>query len=438
MTGQRPLPRDTMAVVRSNGLDHCCNLGLLLDRFAPWEYWNNRGTTQWDLSFEVDDRKQGQVIKRGGEAKGLWLSDRRDDRQTRLIDEPLLRAQRMDIELLKAHHERWQATVAAYGATREAGLCFDLQTESRLVVGLGSESVLETTMTLQRVYGFPVIPGSALKGLARTWALLALAEALGVPALDYEAFQALVGRDGKKGQPTSLNRLESLLTGELESEDEEKRRGLGKDLEKLQSEEAVKRAAGKILGMDLATFCADEGVVRFRAVFGYLGRARAVIFFDGVPANIPTLGADVMNVHYPDYYRDEGGGTPPSDDQQPNPVSFLTVEAGSAFSFAVGPRQRADATHVASAGLARGWLEAALRQAGVGAKTGSGYGFFEDRQRQPVSILQADREPSVPRMSPDEPPQRQQIRRNPPPSAENDEVSEKAQDFMRQLQARKS
>jgi CRISPR-associated protein Cmr6 len=39
-------------------------------------------------------------------------------------------------------------------------------------VGLGAESVLETSIRLHRLYGFPIIPGSALKGLARAYAEL--------------------------------------------------------------------------------------------------------------------------------------------------------------------------------------------------------------------------------------------------------------------------
>ena len=41
-----------------------------------------------------------------------------------------------------------------------------LTTVSRLVVGLGSENVLETGLRLHHTYGVPIIPGSALKGLA--------------------------------------------------------------------------------------------------------------------------------------------------------------------------------------------------------------------------------------------------------------------------------
>jgi len=41
-----------------------------------------------------------------------------------------------------------------------------LAVASRLVVGLGSEDVLETGLRLHHTYGVPIIPGSALKGLA--------------------------------------------------------------------------------------------------------------------------------------------------------------------------------------------------------------------------------------------------------------------------------
>lgn len=41
-----------------------------------------------------------------------------------------------------------------------------LKTAGRLIVGLGSENVLETGLRLHHTYGVPIIPGSALKGLA--------------------------------------------------------------------------------------------------------------------------------------------------------------------------------------------------------------------------------------------------------------------------------
>lgn len=51
----------------------------------------------------------------------------------------------------------------------EPGLLFqkELSTTWRLAIGLGSENVLETSMTLHHTYGFPYIPGQALKGVVR-------------------------------------------------------------------------------------------------------------------------------------------------------------------------------------------------------------------------------------------------------------------------------
>jgi len=43
------------------------------------------------------------------------------------------------------------------------------QTDWRLAVGLGGASVYENSITLHHIYGFPYIPGSAVKGTVRSW-----------------------------------------------------------------------------------------------------------------------------------------------------------------------------------------------------------------------------------------------------------------------------
>lgn len=42
--------------------------------------------------------------------------------------------------------------------------------QGRIAIGLGDESVIETAVTLHHTYGVPYVPGSALKGLAATYA----------------------------------------------------------------------------------------------------------------------------------------------------------------------------------------------------------------------------------------------------------------------------
>ncbi|MCW3488682.1 type III-B CRISPR module RAMP protein Cmr6 [Dethiobacter alkaliphilus] len=48
---------------------------------------------------------------------------------------------------------------------------FDLTTDWRLVVGLGSSSVYETGITLHHIYGVPYLPGTAVKGVTRNWVI---------------------------------------------------------------------------------------------------------------------------------------------------------------------------------------------------------------------------------------------------------------------------
>lgn len=48
---------------------------------------------------------------------------------------------------------------------------FECRPEWRFVIGLGSESIYEVSMTLHHVYGFPYIPGNAVKGITRSWVI---------------------------------------------------------------------------------------------------------------------------------------------------------------------------------------------------------------------------------------------------------------------------
>lgn len=121
-------------------------------------------------------------LKRPAQAihPGLWLDkficnqgekakcvDERDDPKkrlpkTRLVEEV---AEIPAWQDYPRFFDRWRETLAACGAkTGEA------RTQGRMIVGLGGEAVLETAIALHRTYGVPYIPGSALKGLAASYA----------------------------------------------------------------------------------------------------------------------------------------------------------------------------------------------------------------------------------------------------------------------------
>jgi CRISPR-associated protein Cmr6 len=59
--------------------------------------------------------------------------------------------------------QRWRSSIEALAPDAQT---VEANVQGRMVVGLGAESILETSIGLHRIYGVPYIPGSALKGLA--------------------------------------------------------------------------------------------------------------------------------------------------------------------------------------------------------------------------------------------------------------------------------
>ncbi|MGH4020382.1 MAG: type III-B CRISPR module RAMP protein Cmr6 [Pseudonocardiaceae bacterium] len=102
----------------------------------------------------------------------LWLGDDRDE-TARALQAAHLRAvadacRRVPAELLDAAHARRSAAAAALAA-RHPGWTWRavlIEPMWRLVIGHGEDSVHETSLTLSPTYGVPVLPGTALKGLA--------------------------------------------------------------------------------------------------------------------------------------------------------------------------------------------------------------------------------------------------------------------------------
>lgn len=221
----------------------------------------------------------------------------------------------------------------------------------RLIHGLGGVSVYETGITLHHIYGIPFIPSSSIKGITRNWII-------------QNCFFAKIK--------------------DLESEK------AGEDAEKL----AMKN--------DLFTylFGADDNALDGKAKRGH------ITFFDAYPEQPPVLEPDIINVHYPDYY---GKGKAPTDSQNPNPVPFLTIGnkgtngEDQSFQFYAGTYKNLkvkdvvgeDESHLKDIVMLEGryrdtlnpestvldliqyWLNDALENHGIGAKTAVGYGYFK-------------------------------------------------------------
>jgi len=193
----------------------------------------------------------------------------------------------------------------------------------RLIVNLGAASVYETSLLFHRNYSVPYIPGSAVKGVMRYWAILKFAEKLG-----------------------NLKVIDDALSQ-------------GKDL---------KISIGNISFNDLIR------------IFGTQNKKGEVIFFDALPIieqNKDFIVLDVMNVHYKPYYEaserelEERREKAPGDWHDPVPVFFLAVEKGTKFRFVLASRNENLVKK------AKELLREALENIGVGAKTSAGYGYFE-------------------------------------------------------------
>ena len=329
----KALPKPSTRLLESN-LSQCQNLGLILDKYAPWQEDSKR-KGQWDLIVLQEQTRQRQTSIQpvsGGQAKGLWINTERRSKQSETPS--IFEFECTDVELVQRTQDRLLKMAESTHST-----VFSMRSREQLVVGLGASHILETALTLDRNTGTPYIPGSTLKGLARSQALIEVASALGV----------------------TLEQLEDFS-------DE-----LSKPLFSIKDERANNIKKNKYVPDDLSEEQAQL-IEWFRFTFGYQGYTGEARFLDAIYGGneAPVYKTDVMTPHFPKYY---SGEQFPSDDQDPNPVTFLTVASRSTFIFAVMPRSLRG-IEVNVAGVAGNWLIDGLAQRGIGAKTASGYGGF--------------------------------------------------------------
>lgn len=270
-------------------------------------------------------------------------------------------------------------------------------TVTRLAAGLATNPALENGLHLHPLHGFPILPGSAVKGLVHS-----------------VAERELIGDERFAGGEflSDPERIDAFLT---EAEPIWRIFG-GLSLEPMAP--TPKADPPAVPAEALARIRADEDLpqaVRERAIRllteARIARAR---FYDAFPAMDPPprglLEPDILNPHYPDYYdsgnrwqaaarpaeggksrkpnaqRHSSGGPsavhPPSDDQDPRPVYFLTVRAGVEFVF---PWRYVEVPEPDGASAAdpepdveriERWLQTGLTDWGLGGKTAAGYGYF--------------------------------------------------------------
>jgi CRISPR-associated protein Cmr6 len=202
---------------------------------------------------------------------------------------------------------------------------FPLSLSWRLVIGLGASHPQETSMTLHHIYGIPYIPGSAIKGVTRHWAVLKFAEEM------------------SKSENIKFEKAIEKVSKALENGEK----------------------------MDLKV--EDLEFNQLIEIFGTQKQEGKVIFFDAYPVGEIKLKIDIMNPHYPKYYSE---GQPPADWQNPVPIKFLTIE-NTKFSFYLASKTEDD-SNKNLLNIAEKLLLEALKDYGIGAKTSLGYGIFTE------------------------------------------------------------
>jgi CRISPR-associated protein Cmr6 len=289
-----------------------------------------------------------------------------------------------------AWHSRYEAAlrgigVAGFQGSGATGTLVEASTVWRLVVGLGTNPALETGLQLHPLLGFPLIPGSAVRGLVHHVAELALMEKR-ISWMEEEPRALLLRQSAQADQ--FLVECETVWTlfGSLNLE-----RHRMKDGNATAKEREVDDCASLVPPRDLlerwrkalATKAESEPDPRLKRIARLLDETTGgrLVFYDAVPrpGQAGLLQTDIINAHYPEYYQ---GEQPPSDDQNPNPVYFLVVRPKAVFEFPFRWRcfrgDFAEAHGERAEGLAKvgAWLRKALEDWGAGGKTAAGYGYF--------------------------------------------------------------
>jgi CRISPR-associated protein Cmr6 len=222
-------------------------------------------------------------------------------------------------KLYDAAFRRWESAFPELTAAN------DFRTDARLIVGLGSENVLETGIRLHHTYGLPIISGSALKGLASHYCN----EVWGQPADDAAASDE--NKRWRRGWTEEKHQYHRLLFGTTD----------------------------------------DSGCVVFNDAWLTLDSADPLVM-------------DVMTPHHPQWL---DGARPPTDFDSPVPVPFVSIMGS--FRIAISWHGPLSPKAACWTELALDLLAEALRHRGVGGKTSSGYGRLSEvdtrQRRKPFS-----------------------------------------------------
>nr|UXE44117.1 hypothetical protein Hi04_10k_c110_00008 [uncultured bacterium] len=358
-----PMPKDLAALVGdwAEGVE---NRSLLHEKFALPKVWgagegaklNDAG--RWSVLRIVTrgtDLLRGDSQRLRREASGRNVRPdvaERKEREAHLADK-MAKIGRADAMLAKAATENGARFLADLAKSFEGHVVtFEATLAGRMMVNLAGGVVENAGIALDRCFGLPHIPGSAIKGISRAQALWDI-------------------REARTDQKLHLLRMAMLLFGYG-----------AHDLK-------PKGDFGWAGGADNAESIASEVDPRD---FNLKGCAS---FVPAYPTTMPTLVVDMVNPHYPKYYSGEKPRA--EDNESPIPNYFPAVEAGSSFGFAVVLNRVPQVQNVTTEALlnqAKEWLQRAVTRKGIGAKTAAGYGWFEMGRKITLTVATISSSPA--------------------------------------------
>ena len=206
----------------------------------------------------------------------------------------------------------------------KASLSFELELKARMMVNFAG-GILEHNLAIHKYFGYPYIPGSALKGIARHQAYSYWDAAEDEDKKIYaELIYYIFGFPGKK------DRLDKYIENQW-----------GNDNSFL---EELKRKY--------------DNIPKFSG---------SIIFLPSIPTNKNwEIVKDIMTPHK-------------EENKNPKPLPFLSVDRGVSFQFILKEVKREfEIPYDDILDQGKDFLENALKENGVGAKTSSGYGWFSE------------------------------------------------------------
>lgn len=317
------------------------NRSLLLDKFVFHKSWpqaqehTQTGTRpkKWDEAsrwsfIRISDGADQILNKEAGEKRRKAKGHRVEEENKISLNQEAAVAQALanikwdTAELEKIRSKQKRRFVCLFrSAFGERASTIIATNEGRLAINLADSLIQNAGIALDRAFGLPYIPGSAIKGVCRAAALDEISQSSG------DQTKELVSRFC-----SVFGYSKNDLKGDLKAQAH-----LFKELED--------------------------------------ARKGAISFLPSYPINHAKIVVDLTNVHYPDYYK--SGNQRDLSKERPRPNPFPTVESGAQFAFCLALNNMPiDEEPKELLNQARKWLEAALTDRGIGAKTAAGYGWF--------------------------------------------------------------